>query len=566
MLNLKRLLFCLLLCSGALLQAQVKRYTLVINEIMADPSPIVGLPNAEYIELRNNGTTSINLNKWKIRRGNSIATIQTAYLLKPDSLVIICPRTQAVFFNNPEKTIGITSFPSLANETDLISVLSPDGMTIDAVEYDTGYYGNALKAQGGWSMELVHPGLPCSKGNWKASVHSLGGTPGKENSVLDRTHKVPGLRAIQCTATSNHTLLLELNMGADSTSLAAHNNYQLIPEVGRPFLATPIGPLFNRVMLQFPLPMKAQQVYVLEMKNIALCNGSAADSLNIKTGISSAPTANNLVINELLFNPPTGGHDFIELYNKGKDILNLRDLYLGAKDALGRPGAFVQASTKDHYFFPGEYRVLTEGVEFIKKHWQVDTEKVVFTKGIPTLPDNKGNIVVFDKQGVMIDALDYTEDMHFPLLRDKNGVSLERVDPHGRSSDRLNWHSASASTRYASPTKDNSTSGGQVISTIPVSVYPDLISPDNDGRDDFLQIHYGFEQAGTMLSAFLFHASGAYACTVVNNRLCGTSGYFNWYGLDDKKRQLPKGLYVVLVETFDLNGTRKRMKKTIAIR
>ena len=47
--------------------AQVaNRYDIVIDELMADPTPQIGLPNNEWIELRNTSATAINLLGWRI--------------------------------------------------------------------------------------------------------------------------------------------------------------------------------------------------------------------------------------------------------------------------------------------------------------------------------------------------------------------------------------------------------------------------------------------------------------------------------------------------------------------
>lgn len=92
-----RILFFLLInCIAA--SAQVERYSVLIHEIMADPSPIVGLPNAEYVELRNTSSQPIELFRWKIDNGTTTATISSYYLLLPIVPSYCAPDPNFLFF------------------------------------------------------------------------------------------------------------------------------------------------------------------------------------------------------------------------------------------------------------------------------------------------------------------------------------------------------------------------------------------------------------------------------------------------------------------------------------
>ena len=46
--------------------ATAQQYHVVIDEIMADPSPSIALPNNKWLELKNTSTVAINLQGWKI--------------------------------------------------------------------------------------------------------------------------------------------------------------------------------------------------------------------------------------------------------------------------------------------------------------------------------------------------------------------------------------------------------------------------------------------------------------------------------------------------------------------
>ncbi|MES1226921.1 MAG: lamin tail domain-containing protein, partial [Bacteroidota bacterium] len=91
-------------------------YNVVIDEIMADPSPVIGLPNAEFIELRNVSPQAFNLNGWRIGDAAGFATISINFVLQPDSFVILCATSAASLFSVFGTTIGVSNFPSLDND------------------------------------------------------------------------------------------------------------------------------------------------------------------------------------------------------------------------------------------------------------------------------------------------------------------------------------------------------------------------------------------------------------------------------------------------------------------
>ena len=78
-------------------------------------------------------------------------------------------------------TIGLSNFPSLNNDADIISLYSAEGILIHSVGYTSEWFQNLSKSDGGWSLEMIDPGNPCAAfSNWRASENILGGTPGKE--------------------------------------------------------------------------------------------------------------------------------------------------------------------------------------------------------------------------------------------------------------------------------------------------------------------------------------------------------------------------------------------------
>jgi len=78
----------------------------VINEIMPDPSPSNGLPDAEFIELFNRTNYPINLGGWKIT-DNSSSAILPNYTIQPLEYLIIANPTNEPLFKSYGKTLAV---------------------------------------------------------------------------------------------------------------------------------------------------------------------------------------------------------------------------------------------------------------------------------------------------------------------------------------------------------------------------------------------------------------------------------------------------------------------------
>src|SRR5215831_4226089 len=125
------------------------RYDVVIDEIMADPTPQVGLPNNDWIELKNISNTAINLQGWRIGDASSQSGAFPNFTLMPDSFVIVCATSAALTMSPFGQTIAVSSFPSLDNAGDQLYLKSNSGKTIHAVFYSDKWYQNELKKDGG---------------------------------------------------------------------------------------------------------------------------------------------------------------------------------------------------------------------------------------------------------------------------------------------------------------------------------------------------------------------------------------------------------------------------------
>jgi hypothetical protein len=534
---------------------------------MADPTPVIGLPNTEYIELRNTTQQPINLLRWKIDNGTTTATITTSYILEPDSIVLLCARTQMIGFSDIKNVIGLTSFPSINNDGDLITLKNTEGKTIHAIAFETSWYNSGIKANGGWSLEMIDAFQPCALNNWSASIHVKGGTPGQKNSITNKLKNTEASLLLQCTALDATTLLLRFNVPLDSQSLSSTSLFKFIDDNISIRTANPVPPVFNETILYLNTKLDSNRIYTIEANNIESCNRKITTSFSIKTGLPKYPEKGDVVFNELLFDPEPGGSDFIEIINTSNAIINVKQLKLSNRNTDGSINASTHAYENNFNLFPLEPVVFTTDTTHLMKKWSNTRKDLLLQmKSIPSMPDDDGNILLLNYDGTIIDAVQYDKYMHYPLLRNKEGVSLEKINYKISSEQKDNWHSASASFNYATPTNTNSQYKNQDESKSWIQIDQNIIHPDNNGLNDYLQINYQFDEPGTLLSVFLFNQQGEKIVTILNNLLCGRNGQFNWNGINNQNSYLSTGVYILVAEAFHLNGKRKRYKKVIAIK
>jgi Lamin Tail Domain/Bacterial Ig-like domain len=557
-----------LLSFGTATAQTANRFDIVIDEIFADPTPTIGLPNAEFIELKNVSATAFNLNGWRIGDGGTVATITANFILKPDSFVVLCANSAVLQYSALGTTIGLSNFPSLDNDGETLLLRSKEGRTIHAVSYTSAWYNNAVKSVGGWSLEMTDTRNPCTgAGNWQASEDAKGGTPGKKNSVdgLRPDESIPAL--LRAFPTDSLLCTLVFSEPLDSAAAAVAGNYLISDGIGTPLRATVPAPLFDRVNLSLARPLQAGKIYTITTNTaIKDCSGNTIGAFNnTRTGMPVMADSLDIVVNEILFNPKTDGYDYVECFNRSQHIIDLKQLLIANRNSAGIVSNSSACATETRLFFPGDYLVLTESGDWLQKNYLITHPEAVSELSLPSFPDDKGIVVLLNQQGRVIDELRYNEDWHFALLNNKEGIALERLSVHQPAKQSDNWHSAASTAGYGTPTRKNSQliAGESVNGSI--EVQPAIISPDNDGIDDMATIRYQLPTAGYVASVTIYDIAGRPVRFLARNSLLGNSGAFRWDGLGEQRQALANGAYIVLTDLFNLEGKRRTEKQTIIV-
>ena len=543
------------------------RYDVVIDEIMPDPTPQIGLPSNEWLELKNVSANPINLQNWRIGDLTGQSGPMPNFVLQPDSFVIVCTGSAVAAMQVYGRVISVTSFPSLDNDGDQLFLKSNTGLTIHAISYSLSWYQNAVKSDGGWTLEMIDTKNPCAGiSNWKASTDTRGGSPGIKNSVdaANNDQSAPSVK--NAYAIDNLNLVVVFDEPVDSLKGANVANYSIDGGVSIQS-ATPVSPLFDKVQLRLNSAMQANTVYTLTVNNLTDCKNNAIGSRNkAKVGLAVDAAAMEMVINEILFNPKSGGSDYVELYNRSNKIFDANKLYVANRNSSGAISSTRLISTIPYYIFPGDYIVVTEDAINLSLDYLVQNPNAVFVvSSLPSFPDDEGDVILLNFQGAVVDEVKYKDDWQFALLDNPDGVSLERIDPDGASQNADNWHSAASTAGYGTPTYKNSQY--KLLQTISatVEVTPKVFSPDNDGRDDIATIQYKTTEPGYIANITIYDANGRPVRNLVRNGTLGLQGYWTWDGLDDKRSKLAVGTYILFTEIFNLNGKKETFKNVVVL-
>ena len=556
---------CLLLRALAGFTQSPAIYDVVIHEIMPKPSPAKGLPPHEYIELRNISPAPVRLKDWRLAV-NKREVVLPDYLLQPDSLLLLCAPAGADSYHIPNIR-GIEHFPALADDSALVVLYNPLRKVMHAVAYNHRWYRDSRLSKGGVSLEMINAAFPCNgKINWCGSTSPAGGTPGAVNAAAAATTEDTRPDLLYAAIIDSLHVLLQFSKTLDSTLAANPSHYQVsggLQVTGS--IVTP--PLFDNVRLQLSTAMQPQQVYTLTATDLADCNHETSGvKTAVTVGLPQQPERNDIVINELLFYPPAGVPEFIELYNGSSRPVALASLRICRRKANGSLDIFKKITNTGRLLMPGQLLALTTDAAQLCNYYACRApENIQEVGSLPSMPMSDGSLVLLLADSTVIDELNYTESMQFPLASDLHGISLERLQYNRPSGDGRNWHSAAATAGYATPGWPNSQQWPDTEETMNMVLSPEVFSPGHDGMDDQVRLSWQLPAPGYMANITIFDVRGQPVRFLARNILLGNTGFLQWDGFGENAVVLPAGIYIFFIEIFDLQGHVKRWKRTVVV-
>jgi hypothetical protein len=542
----------------------VQHKDVIFTELFPDPSPVIGLPEAEFVELYNRSANPVSLAGWKFSDPSSTATLP-AYILMPGSYVIITPNASASALSSFGSVIGVSNFPTLNNGGDELVLRDATNQVIDAVNYTDAWYKDDDKRQGGWTLELIDLDNICAESeNWVASEHPSGGTPGQQNSVKASKPDVTGPRLLSAIPVSPTQLKLVFDEKLQD-EIPLPDYFDLLPPIAVTSVSF-ISIRFRELLLELSSSLQPGQVYSVTVASIRDCSGNLVqeNSRTVTFGFPEPAGVMDVVINEILFNPKPFGVDFLEVHNRSPKYINLKNWNIGNYE--NETAINLRPITTDDFLLPpGSIMAFTVDPLTIKSHYtSANLATILKVSSLPAFPDNAGSASLLNENGLVIDHFRYSRDYHSVFLRDKEGVSLERIYPEAPSNDPNNWKSAASTVGFATPGYRNSNAlQGEPLSE-QVKIDPEIFVPVF-GQPDFTEIKYNFDQGGRMANIKILDQQGREIKRIANNELLATDGFFRWDGDRDDGAKARPGYYVVWFEVFDTSGRVDTFRKRVVV-
>ncbi len=532
---------------------------LIITEIFADPNPQIGLPDAEYLEIYNRSKNPIDLAGWKLSDASSIASFPTQIIL-PNEYWIVTSSTSFSKFSSFGKTIGLANFPTLNNDTDVLTLKT--AATIDSINYNLTWYKDEDKQSGGWSLELIDPENTCGESNnWTASIDSKGGTPGKQNSVFANKPDLTGPRL--ATVVPSETALI-LSFDEKLEKPLGTVSFLIDPSIGVSKYYFNNSSL-TEIKVELSQPLVQRQLYSIQVSNLRDCaeNFIQADFNKLSFALPELADSLDIVINEILFNPRPGGFDFVEVFNKSPKFINLKGFSIAnfENGVIKNPKIFPS----NLILAPNSFLAFTNSPTDLKTRYLQGVEKNFFEFDLPNFNDDEGSVALVNENGKIVDYFVYSDQFHSSLLKDKEGVSLERISIDQNSNDPSNWKSASSTSGFATPGYLNSNSRPEsAVDENAIQIEPEVFSPSQPSQD-FAKINYRFSQSGFVANVKILDQAGRLIKTIANNETLGFEGFYRWDGDRDDGGKARLGYYIVWFEVFNLSGSTQTFRKRVVV-
>lgn len=273
------------------------------------------------------------------------------------------------------------------------------------------------------------------------------------------------------------------------------------------------------------------------------------------------PQPGDIIINELLPEPFVDGSEYIELYNRSKQELSLKDVCISTRKSDGSLNTRYPLEAYPQTLQAGDYLLLTKSIEGVENFYSLPASLNWLECKLPVLSNTGSTVVLYRGEGeIIIDEVSYSPKWHASTVKNKKGVALERKDPDKDSQNADNWTSAASSAGFGTPGLENSQYLNGETETDSEEIDDPIYQPTGT-----FQIPYRLNQSGYMARGWIFDLSGRKVALIADNTSLGTQGYLEWNGKGRDGSPINTGIYIIYLELWHPGGNVIRKKQVLLI-
>lgn len=545
---------------------KIKRNDVLIHEIMADPTPVVGLPPAEYVELYNRTEGELLLKNWKLQLGKTMKNLPEIRI-PGNGFAVITSADDVLSLQSHCDTVYALSSLSITDGGQELILYNNYDEVVHRVKFNDNWHRQSIKREGGWSLEMIDCQNPCAaEDNWDSSMDAIGGTPGRRNSIAAENPDYEPPVILSATVIDSNCLRLHFS---ETVFLQTyHELFTLDHEIN--IIRTALVPPGNSSLdVFFDRPLRRGLTYQLSVRD-SICDCAGLYMLmdhSICFGLDRQPYKGDLIINEILTDPPgSEDADYVEIYNRSSDIIDLKKVKIGSGGG-DIPDKAVVAVSAGYQLFPKQMVALCKNRKLTEAHYHpLYSQTLLQCDSLPSFANKEGIIHLTDIGLQTIDRLQYTDKMHYSMLASTDGVALERVHYEGETQDDNNWKSAAGNVGFGTPGYVNSQFAERLSTEDILRIEPEIFSPDNDGVDDFAEIYCQFADLENRVTVAVYAQDGMLVKVLGDNELCGSEVRFLWDGTDESGKRMGPALYVVKLSYWNMSGKKHSLRKVVGLR
>ncbi|MDR9417005.1 MAG: lamin tail domain-containing protein [Gracilimonas sp.] len=261
-------------------------------------------------------------------------------------------------------------------------------------------------------------------GNYTISVNDIESIYGDvipANTELEFTLENP-FELLDAIASENNEILLEFNQEINFSTVDVTdfiiNDDPISSETNITLTEA------DQLLLEFPDPLPSGSLRV-EITDLESSDGWAIPpGTNVQIFIYDRYQPGDIVINEIMKDPPPGTAEYVELRNTSGRFLNLKDWQVGDNNA------FTDISDSDFTIFPDSFVVISADTMTLLSYFG---EANYTLSSLPALNNGSDEVRVYNENGTLVDSLFYTSDWG------GIDVAIERREASVSSIFKENW-------------------------------------------------------------------------------------------------------------------------------